>query len=81
LVDETTKRLEDVETIYTSKLETEAQRHLDDYNIGYILISQKEKETFNIDSIGYTSDSRCFKKVFEQNNVTIFRARCSLRVK
>ncbi|MBT3405748.1 hypothetical protein HN419_01130 [Candidatus Woesearchaeota archaeon] len=81
LVDETTKRLEDVEIIYTSKLETEAQRHLDEYNIGYIFLSQKEKEIFNIESIGYTSDSRCFKKVFEQNNVTIFRARCSLKVK
>jgi hypothetical protein len=75
---EADKRLKNVRTIYTTLFETEAIPLLVDYEVDYILVSDRIKNYFDIDNIKYIS-SQCFELVYS-NKVQIFRSRCRMEV-
>ncbi len=58
------QRLEDVNLVYTTNFGTVASEILQRYKVGYILLSKKTKELYNITDLKYANEI-CFKKFGE----------------
>lgn len=71
------KRVDDIETIYTSLYKTEAVSLLNKYSIDYILFSPKIAEEFNIEKISFIDDKECFELVYD-DHVKIYESLCRI---
>ncbi|MFC1648056.1 hypothetical protein ACFL1B_01220 [Nanoarchaeota archaeon] len=78
LISRVEERFIDVNRLFTFKLESEAVRLLDKYDVNYIFFSNEAKETHGVDEIIYVKDQRCFEKVYD-DNVQIFKVKCKIK--
>ena len=62
-------RMQDVETLYTSNDWATAQEIIDRYNIRYIVVSNLERTTYQVNEDKF---NRFLKPVFQQGNVTVY---------
>lgn len=69
------QRLNDVNTIYSTKFETEAIRLLNKYEVDYIVFSDIAKTSYDIDQLSYVNDENCFELVYE-NSINIYQSLC-----
>lgn len=68
---------EDIHNIYSSEYETSAIPLITKYNVSYIYLSSRTKAEQKIDVIRYTSDTNCFKLVYD-DTVKIYRPLCQI---
>lgn len=78
LIKNINQRYEDIRNIYTAFYETRAIKLLNKYAIEYILFTPAAKRDYAIDSLRFTGNVRCFKRVFSNDDVTIYRSLCKL---
>ncbi len=72
-------RYDDVRRMFTSPYETTALELLTEYDVRYILVSDRAKKEFGIDDVAYVSDERCFRKVYDnRRTIKIFEVRCRI---
>ena len=74
------KRLEDVYILYTTTSQTQAVSLLNYYEIEYIYFSERAQENYNLKELQYI-DEKCFKKVFENEKVDIYKSLCVIEEK
>ncbi|MCK4521851.1 MAG: glycosyltransferase family 39 protein [Nanoarchaeota archaeon] len=79
-VDNINQRLYDLDTIYKTPSETVAIALLNKYNISYIYLSERTKHNYNIGKPDYIGE-RCFKSVFSNSKVEIYKSLCILEQK
>ena len=70
-------RFKDIRAIYTAVFQTEAVRLLNKYNVKYIYFSERAKNEFNIQRLGYIDD-KCFEFVYDNDNIEIYKSLCML---
>lgn len=79
LVPNINNRYDDVRRMYTSFYETPALELLTEYNVRYIVVSDRAKEEFGFDKLSYVSDERCFKRIFDnRRTIQIYEVRCQI---
>ena len=78
LVDNIDRRFEDIETIYTSNLETRIVGLLDKYDVDFILVSNRTRERFNTDTFIFNR-SDCFTLMFRKADVEVYRSECRIQ--
>ncbi len=69
-------RIHDVNIVYTTQSLVKAKKVIDNYGINYIYFSEKTKEFYNVDNLAYTSDTSCFKEVYQNEFATIYKVVC-----
>jgi len=77
LVDNVEERFTDLDKLFKTKLETEALRITDQYNIDYIILTPQAKERYAVDTLPYKSADGCFDRIYH-NNTKIYDIDCSL---
>ena len=70
-------RVDDVETIYTTKYKTIAVDLLNKYDVDYIIFSRRTAEEIDIDQISYINDEKCFELVYNEG-VQIYKSLCRI---
>lgn len=75
------KRLEDIDSFFTTLLSTEAIALAQKYDISYIILSDKSKKQYGISTLQY-ADGGCFSEVFKNNEVVVYEKKhsCKIRV-
>ena len=71
------QRLGDVNTIFTTKFETEAIRLLNKYDVDYILFSENAREEYEISKLEYVFDENCFELVYD-DSTKIYKTLCKI---
>jgi hypothetical protein len=74
------QRLEDAYKIYTTISQIQAIELLNKYNINYIYFSKRAKQEYNIEKLYYIDDF-CFKEIFKNDDVQIFKVLCVIEEK
>ena len=73
------QRIKDISTIYSTVFETEAVKLLNKYNVKYIYLSPNTKNNYG--KMGYAEKSKCFEKVYDKEDVEIYKCLCVLEEK
>ncbi|MFC2136195.1 hypothetical protein ACFLTH_16385 [Bacteroidota bacterium] len=73
LIEDAQERYEDVQSIFSLRLKTEAVRKLNKYNVNYIYFSGK----FGKQKMLYYADRDCFKEVYS-DGLKIYNVRCEI---
>ncbi|MFO8015531.1 MAG: hypothetical protein R6U32_00345 [Candidatus Woesearchaeota archaeon] len=66
MIDDASKRYNDIESIYTAMFETEALLISTGYSIDYIIVTPSAREEFGIDSLAY-APSDCFTPIYNSS--------------
>jgi len=69
----------DVAQIFQTPSEVTALALLHKYKVGYILFSKSAQAQFGVSSLSYTQDEKCFSKVYENQEVTLYKVLCRVR--
>jgi len=69
-------KYKNIKTLYTTISGSEAMEIVEKYDIGYIYLSPRTKETFNIEELAYTTDEKCFRKTASSGEVKAYKIRC-----
>ncbi len=77
-VENVDQRFKDITSIYTTKFQTHALSLLNQYGINYIVLTEKAKEKFAIESLEYV-DNECFQQVYK-NNTLVYQVKCELKI-
>ncbi len=67
--------LTELDTIYTTKFQTDAVRLLNKYGVKYIVFSNMAETDYGIDELSYVNSGDCFRLVYD-NGVKIYESRC-----
>jgi len=79
-VDNIDQRLTDTYKIYKTASQTQAITLLNKYNIKYIYFSKRAKEKYQINNLSY-ADNTCFKKMFFNEDASIYKSLCIIEEK
>jgi len=77
LVDNINQRFSDFRTLFTTSYETDAVRLLTKYDIRYIFLSKRALTDFNIQSLSYLDNAKCFDRIEEQ--FPIYEVLCEIQ--
>ncbi|MFQ5474391.1 MAG: hypothetical protein ACE5DM_01015 [Candidatus Nanoarchaeia archaeon] len=77
LIKDVDRIYDDVENMFTTRLETNAVELTDKYGVNYIYFSPRTKELYSIEDIPYRNE-RCFETVYDKE-VKIYRVRCHVK--
>jgi hypothetical protein len=69
------QRLLDLNTIYSTRFQTDAVRILNKYGASYILLSGQEKDYYKIEDLSYAQEGNCFNLVYDKG-AKIYQAVC-----
>ena len=70
------ERLEDMKLMYLTWSEARALSLFRKYDINYIYLSKRTKQKYNFDSLVYTKNQRCFKKVQSNEKAELYQILC-----
>lgn len=73
------QRLDDVNSIFTTKFETEAIRLLNKYDVDYILFSEIAEQEYGITKLDFVFDENCFELVYD-DSTKIYKTLCKIEV-
>lgn len=71
-------RLNDLDTIYTTKFQIEAISKLENYKSKYIILTDYARKKYNIQNISYINNE-CFQEIFYSQNTSIYYVKCKIR--
>jgi hypothetical protein len=71
------ERLKDISAIYKTNFETMALELLNKYGAKYIFFGKNAKTDYNVTELGF-EDRKCFTKVFDEENVSLYKTWCEL---
>lgn len=77
LVRKVETRFSDLNTLYTTKFQTQALKILDTYSIQYIVLTPAAKQRYQLAGLNYLTPE-CFKRVYEQQT-KIYLVKCTLK--
>ena len=77
LIDNAEIYLQDLNTLYTTKFQTEALGLTDEYGIKYLMLTPSTKELYDIKDFEYTTKD-CFELVYK-NETKIYKIKCELK--
>jgi hypothetical protein len=69
------QRLLDLNTIYTTRFQTDAVKLLNKYGASYILFSDQERDYYKIPDLSYVNEGNCFNLVYDKG-AKIYQAVC-----
>ena len=72
------QRLNDLDTIYDTKFETEAVNILNEYKTNYIFVSSFDRQKYSIEDPEYISDKNCFTKIYYFESSDIYYTKCRI---
>jgi len=72
------QRLSDVDTIFTTRFETEAVPLLNKYNSKYIFLSDFARRKYMITDLRYTSNQDCFSEEYYFNTTILYNSKCKI---
>ncbi len=77
-ITDSNQRFEDASAVYTTSYETDAVKKLNRYDVSHIIISKRIKKQLKT-QLEFVSDTDCFKPVFENKHVQVFKTVCTLK--
>jgi len=77
LIKDVDKRFGDLNSLFRTKLQTQALGTLDDYKINYLIFTPKAKERYGEETFGFLSKD-CFKLIYDQET-KIYLVKCELK--
>jgi len=75
LMIDSSERLRDIRTIYTSAVQSKALEIMNKYDAEYLILTQESKQYYNITRIPYAEDE-CFPLFYGGNDVRIYENKC-----
>lgn len=78
LVENIDKRASDINSIFTSRFETEAISNLNKYGADYIFFSNFASQKYKTDFLYYASDENCFSESYNLSGVKIYLSKCQI---
>ncbi len=70
------RRYAEVNEIFTTMSGSKALEYMHRYGISYIYFSKRAKEIYKINSLGYTNDQNCFRKIASVGENEVYKIRC-----
>ncbi|MCX6710396.1 MAG: hypothetical protein NTV63_05625 [Candidatus Woesearchaeota archaeon] len=78
LIEQINQRYSDIREAYSTPYETAALRILDKYNADFIYLSEREEKEFGKNLLEFSGDEKCFKLVYSNPKIMIYRVLCRL---
>jgi asparagine N-glycosylation enzyme membrane subunit Stt3 len=78
LIPSINQRYNDLNTIFTTRFETEAVRKLNEYDVDYVFFSERAKGFYDAEKLFYVDDEDCFDLVYDKS-VKIYEVSCTIR--
>jgi len=75
MIEDTSARLRDIRTIYTSAIESKPVELMKKYKADYIIFSTEAMDYYNISKIAYVDDE-CFPLVYSSREVKAYQRKC-----
>lgn len=73
------QRVNDVIQIFQTSSEVTALALLHKYKVGYILFSRSAQLQFDVPLLPYVRNEKCFSKVYENEEVSVYKVLCMVR--
>jgi uncharacterized membrane protein len=73
-VKDTNERFEDLNTLYTTEINSIAKQIIEKYGVDYIFLTKHGKKFYNLDKLNYKD--KCFKEVFKNEDAEIYSTEC-----
>ncbi len=73
------QRANDITQLFQTASEITAVTLLSKYGVNYILFSPNAQKQYSLSELVYTTDENCFTKIYEKNDVRIYKVLCTVK--
>lgn len=80
LIQNIDQRLNDLDSLYTTKFQIEAVSIMNNYDAKYILFTEEARVDYSIQNLSYI-DNECFQQVFYSQNSSLYLNKCKIENK